>query len=322
MPLLLLGACHGSPPPESPLPTTLASERVQKSAPVRASQAGLANLALADRCALVETILSLQGPADAPDPLSLVDRAILHAGAENLFLRVVAVLTQTDAGPRRVFEAGESCSEQWAPLASDRQVDANAQKHLVARLALSPADSGYAFHAQLEVREGEPLKGARGEPISGRVIRNTRGNWQPAPGTLGAPTPRRIDTAPRSGRLQRALEHGRAETWFEFDTGGDQMGGPNEIGLTAVVRYEDRELRQTVASCNDPSKGSALGDLDETQLDLALCDHPFLLISQPGAVLVQRVEDDGTPSDVARFWLPTAVTRASNPNANAARMQR
>lgn len=77
--------------------------------------------------------------------------------------------------------------------------------------------------------------------------------------------------------------------------------GPKEAGLVVVVRYADRELRQTIASCPDPSRGSALGGTAADVLDVASCGDLFRLRSEPGAVRVEREDARGVRSTVSRI---------------------
>jgi hypothetical protein len=115
--------------------------------------------------------------------------------------------------------------------------------------------------------------------------------------------------------LTTPLPAGRAEARFWFDTGGDQMSeGPGrQPRLYAIVRFSDRELRQFIAGCDDPSSGTALGGGTERELDVAACGAEYWLISEPGVVRVVRVEDATEKEDVARFELGDPGLRATSP---------
>lgn len=124
--------------------------------------------------------------------------------------------------------------------------------------------------------------------------------------------PRTLDASPRVSVVLPALAAGHAEARFEFDTGGDVMSlRPKEAGLAVVVRYHDKEVRQTFASCAEPSRGNALGDIGGDILDLAVCNGFYRLRSEPGAVSVEGERADGVLFTVTRIPLPLPGERAT-----------
>lgn len=124
---------------------------------------------------------------------------------------------------------------------------------------------------------------------------------------------RTLDAEPVKIRLMTPLPPGRAEAFFKLDTGGDQMTQrPKEAGLMVVVRVESDEYRQTIASCQDPGLGSALGGGTERELEVAICDGEYWLVSEPGIVSVVRMDKKPDGEQVTRFDLPGSV-RAVRP---------
>jgi hypothetical protein len=104
-----------------------------------------------------------------------------------------------------------------------------------------------------------------------------------------------------------------AQAWFVIDTGGDQMVLERKRPrLSVVVRYRSQTLQRTLASCSEPSMGSALGGGTERELDVAFCEGEFWLIAEPGAVFVENRST--TPARVvAKFQLPWPEVRAVKP---------
>jgi hypothetical protein len=128
--------------------------------------------------------------------------------------------------------------------------------------------------------------------------------------TQPAAAPRKIDSAPRVSALKDPLPDHRAEAFFSVNTGGDQMTlSRKQAGLELVVRYQAKELRQTIASCEEPSTGSALGGGTERELEVALCGGEYWLIAEPGQVLVER-KDSTPPALVSAIPLPWSSVRA------------
>ncbi len=124
---------------------------------------------------------------------------------------------------------------------------------------------------------------------------------------------RPLDTEPVRIRLHTPIPPGRAEAFFKLDTGGDQMTQrPKEAGLMVVVRVGIDEYRQTIASCQDPGLGSALGGGTERELEVAICDGEYWLVSEPGSVSVVRMDKKPNGEPVTRFDLPDSV-RAVRP---------
>ena len=126
------------------------------------------------------------------------------------------------------------------------------------------------------------------------------------------PARRQLDTI----RLQQTLPPDRAEAFFALNTGGDQLTTRSkEAGLVVVVRFGDREIRQTIATCSDPALGSALGGGGERELEVAMCNGEYRLISEPGVVQALRVDAQGANEVVASVRLPAAGLRAVKPDS-------
>jgi hypothetical protein len=114
-----------------------------------------------------------------------------------------------------------------------------------------------------------------------------------------------LNTEPVKVLLKTPLPPGRAEAFIALDTGADQMmRSRKEAGLMVVVRSENNEYKQTIASCQNPSLGSALGGGTERELEVAICDGEYWLISEPGVVSVLRMDKEPRGKQVFRFTLP------------------
>jgi hypothetical protein len=132
----------------------------------------------------------------------------------------------------------------------------------------------------------------------------------PAPASGGQP--RALDAQPIKTKLQVPLPEGRAEALFSLDTGKDQMGQTSrQAGLVAIVRFGEDEYRQTVATCPDPGLGSALGGGTERELEVAICNGEFMLVSEPNLVSVVPIENGIEGTAIARFELPSGVRAVS-----------
>jgi hypothetical protein len=133
-----------------------------------------------------------------------------------------------------------------------------------------------------------------------------------APEPASAPQPRTLDAEPIPSKLQTPLPEGRAEALFTLNTGGDQMTTTaREAGLVVIVRVGDEEYSQTVASCPDPGLGSALGGGTERELEVAICNGEFILVSEPGRVSVVPIENGVEGPAIAQFELPSGVRAVS-----------
>lgn len=167
-----------------------------------------------------------------------------------------------------------------------------------------------------------PLGGVIGAVAAARVrSRAARIAWTFAGGLalafwVGAPAgwwaskaPRELDPVPIESRLAVPLPAGTAEARFEANTGGDIMGAPApQSGLWVVVRFADRELRQTIASCDEVTRGNALGDVGGAIIDIAGCDYLYRLVHAPGEIRVEReAENGGPPVITTRIELPPEV---------------
>jgi hypothetical protein len=116
------------------------------------------------------------------------------------------------------------------------------------------------------------------------------------------------DAQPTKTKLQLPLPEGKAEAQFRLYTGGDQMTGVSrQASLVVVVRAGEDEYRQTIATCPDPGLGSALGGGTERELEVAICNGEYVLVSEPGLVSVVLVENGAEGKVVARFELPSGV---------------
>ncbi len=125
---------------------------------------------------------------------------------------------------------------------------------------------------------------------------------------------RELDPEPVKARLETPLAPGQAVAFFKLDTGGDQMTQtPKEAGLVVVVRIGDYEYNQTIASCSDPGLGSALGGGTERELEVAICDGEYWLISEPGLVSVDRMDKKPAGEHITQIKLPDSV-RAKRPD--------
>jgi len=128
--------------------------------------------------------------------------------------------------------------------------------------------------------------------------------------------PRPLDAEPVRTLLKTPLPPGRAEAFFAMNTGGDQMTlRPKEAGLMVVVRVGTDEYRQTIASCPDFGLGSALGGGTERELEVAMCDGEFWLMSEPGSVSVVRMNEKLNGETIARFNLPDGVRAIASPQS-------
>ena len=84
-----------------------------------------------------------------------------------------------------------------------------------------------------------------------------------------------------------------------------------QAGLVVVVRVGEDEYRQTIATCPDPGLGSALGGGTERELEVAICNGEYVLVSEPGLVAVVPVQDGVEGDAIARFELPNSVRAVS-----------
>lgn len=123
--------------------------------------------------------------------------------------------------------------------------------------------------------------------------------------------PRAVDVhAARITALAHPLPPHMAQAFFALDTGADQAGGwRREAGLVVVLRAGAREERRTVASCREPSLGSALGDRAAHVLDIAFCGGEFQLHHDARRLAVVRIEPAGGQRTVIDLPLPADVDR-------------
>ena len=108
--------------------------------------------------------------------------------------------------------------------------------------------------------------------------------------------------------LKQPLDKGLAEAYFKLNLSGDQMmQKARKAELLLVVRYEDKEYRQVIAKCKHPSLGNVLGGGTVRELEVALCNGEYWLISEPGSVIVLRMDKKSNGIKVACFELPDTV---------------
>jgi len=124
---------------------------------------------------------------------------------------------------------------------------------------------------------------------------------------------RPVDGTPRRSVLDTGLPPGIAEASFQLDTGGDQGSATKQAGLEVVVRFARVELRQTVASCDEPALGSALGGGSNGLLEVALCGAEFWLTTGDGKVIAKRHAEQGSDLEVANIQLPDGIVQATRP---------
>lgn len=104
------------------------------------------------------------------------------------------------------------------------------------------------------------------------------------------PKPRQLDSAPVEREIRTPLPPNVVHAFFAAATGGDQMGGVSkQAGLELIVRYDRKELRQTVASCEFPELGSVLGGGEPPLLEVAGCDSEYHLVVEPGEIYVRKL---------------------------------
>ena len=132
----------------------------------------------------------------------------------------------------------------------------------------------------------------------------------PAPASSGEP--RELDTLAFRTEQQPPLPDGRGRALFSLNTGADQMTETSrQAGLVVVVRVGEYEYRQTIATCPDPGLGSALGGGTKRELEVAICNGEYILVSEPGLVSVVPVENGIEGKAIARFELPRGVRAVS-----------
>ncbi|MBI4698849.1 MAG: WG repeat-containing protein, partial [Nitrospirae bacterium] len=133
---------------------------------------------------------------------------------------------------------------------------------------------------------------------------------------LPNPPVREPDAKPVEIHLSLPIPAGKAYAYFDIYTGGDQMAYKKikTRPLILVVRFDDKELRQTIANCEDVSHGTAAGGGTKTELEVAECDADrYWLITEKGKVLVQKGEWDKRDNIVAEISLPHGITNAVMP---------
>jgi hypothetical protein len=265
------------------------------------------SLDLGTRCDLIGDILTFPVPSSAGSWTPFEDEVVRRLAVADEKL-VVAAVVQRSPGALTLplFGAGERCGERLA-LQSGGGSSGRLEITLVPR---SPEGFDWTL-ALTGVQESSPSPML---PLSGSAHRRER-SWRleiAKPGVVRARRP--VDLAPRRIPLAKPLPSGRAEAFLEFDTGGDIMGAPaKEAGLVLVVRHGGHEWRQTIASCAQPARGNALGDVAGDHIDQAECDGHFEIVAAPGAVRVERSAGSGAPITVTTVPLPDPKARAVVP---------
>lgn len=115
---------------------------------------------------------------------------------------------------------------------------------------------------------------------------------------------RDIDLTPVESILDTSLQPGQAEAEFDLDTSGDQGHIPRvQVGFQVVVRYGNKELRQTIASCDHAGFGDPI-------IDGATCDDDdYWLLSDNGKVIVE-IRNGNSHKIVTQIPLPAGIDRA------------
>ena len=128
------------------------------------------------------------------------------------------------------------------------------------------------------------------------------------------PVKRTVETAPVKHPLKTPLPKGMVEAFFnDLDTGGDQMSRAREAGMVLVVRMGDAEYRQTIASCRNPVRSTELGGGNARELEVAMCNGEYWLVTEPGLLQVIRKGNQPEQS-ITQFKLPDNVRAVSPAN--------
>jgi len=84
-----------------------------------------------------------------------------------------------------------------------------------------------------------------------------------------------------------------------------------EAGLVVAVCVGADEYRQAITTCPDPGLGGALGGGTQRELEVAICNGEYVLVSEPGLVSVIPMENGAEGKAIARFELPSGVRAVS-----------
>lgn len=127
---------------------------------------------------------------------------------------------------------------------------------------------------------------------------------------------------PRSWRiapLLPALARGRAQAFFSVDAGADQLtdGAIPRRRLLVEIRIGGERLTRIVAYCAAAELGSALGGGTQRELEAAMCDGEYWLISEPGEVTVRKGDISAAQEIVLRYELPDKSMRATSMRPDA-----
>jgi hypothetical protein len=273
------------------------------------------SLTLADRCALLGDILTLRvRSAGAEGTWSAAeDESVRRLAEVNEQLVVSATVGQPGA-EQPLFSPGERCGDRLS-LRLDGSGPGAPPGYLALALAPRGADTFDWRLALAASGQERPPASRPALPLAGTARRGDRGWRVEAAGQNEARARRPLDPEPRRSALASPVPAGRAVAFFEFDTGGDIMGAAaKEAGLVLVVRAGAQEWRQTIASCAEPARGSALGGAVGS-IDLAECDGRHEIVSEPGVVRVEKRVGSGGPVTVTTVRLPDPKVRAVAPGS-------
>jgi hypothetical protein len=273
------------------------------------------NRPLVDRCALVSTILT--EPLDLSDgrARSFLDLApAAGAMSEGGRLVVAVELSSGNAPAQAFFRAGEACGSRLA-LVSVGEVSLPSPATTTVHVRLrAESTAAFTFAGRFEHPSGQPIPDGAA-PLRGQLDHSASGEWIFSSKSPRAPLMKReLDATPQTIVLHQPLPPGQVEAMFEVNTGGDIMGAPaREAGLVVVVRHDRIERRQTIASCAQVSRGSALGPVEDDVIDMAACGDLFRLVSTGGHVSAERLHADGSREVVSTIDLPDRHMRARRP---------
>ncbi|HET8936164.1 MAG TPA: hypothetical protein VFN67_22120 [Polyangiales bacterium] len=234
--------------------------------------------------------------------------------------RLVAAATLVDVSSgqeRSLFARDERCGDALSLVTPGPSDPASS----FVKLALRPqAESQFSFHVSLDARQQPSAVFSK---LAGVVQASEGSDWKVTFAAAGGADrkPRPLDAAPVEHALSPPLPAGQVRAGFWIDTGRDLHDGPGmESGLVVIVRYAEREYRQTIASCAEAGRGSALGDVTATVLDTAACGALYRVVFADAAVSVEREAADGSRSIVTRIAVPKGA-RATDLEASAASMR-
>jgi hypothetical protein len=254
-------------------------------------------LPLKQRCDLLASVLTAP---HAHGALSIVDSANTQHIAQHSGKLAVAATLKERSTDRSLFAPDEHCGDALSLVAAGPGS---------IKLTLSAAgEQRYAFQVSANGAQPETFP-----QVAGTVEANG-GAWDVtfAGAVAKQYKPRPLDAAPVQLSLSQPLAAGQARAGFWIDTGRDRHdGAAMESGLVVIVRYGDREYRQTIASCTEAARGSALSAVTARVLDTAVCGAVYRVLVEDAAISVERETADGTRSIVTRIAVPNGSRTAS-----------